>query len=418
MNLKSINNKIDFYNYSIILVSIFPLLGLKKTVLAISIFGFFSLYIFVYYRNYINFRKQDLKNILVLSSYYIALLVSFLFTSDKLVSLKLLEQNLSFIVFPTLLLINRNYIYKSTIIYSLNAFVLSNILIAIYVWSNISIYGIIRAFEENTYYNPVLRFFFSRLSGIHLPYLGMLFAFSCLILLNQLLKNEKEILVKKLIKIIFLLFLLISVFTFAARQSLILFFLISFFLIVFKTKSFQKKVLVLSSIILISIPLFYLPSVQIRIAEIQQTNLILPTKGQKSDEVNFRYGIYNCTFELIKENWLLGVRPENVQKKLNECYSNYTYESFDDFKHKTYNTHNQFFDIVLKFGVFGILGFIIFILWGIKNKSEYFYIFIFLVILSMMTENILNRQVGIVFFNFFNSLFFVEYLNCKEEIKN
>jgi preprotein translocase subunit SecG len=31
----------------------------------------------------------------------------------------------------------------------------------------------------------------------------------------------------------------------------------------------------------------------------------------------------------------------------------------------------------------------------------------------MLTENILDRQIGIVFFNFFNSLFFVQNLNKK-----
>lgn len=414
MNFKNIYNKIKIYNYSIILVSIFPLLGLKRTVFAIFIFSILSIFIFVTERNYKNFYRQDIKNILVLSSYYLVLLVSYFVSSDKLISIKLLEQNSSFIVFPLFLIINKNSIYKSTLIRSLNAFVVSNIAIAIYVWSNIYLYGIAKSFEENTYYNQVLRIFFSKFTGIHLPYLGMLFVFSCLILLNQVLK-VKEGLLEKTVKTFSLLFLLFSVFTFAARQSLLLFFLISFFLIIFKTKSFQKKIFFFSSIILISVPLFYLPSVKIRINEIKQTKLILPTKGQNSDEVNFRYGIYSCTFKLIEENWLTGVGPENIQKKLNECYLDYTYKSFDDFQHKTYNTHNQFFDFFLKFGILGLLWFIVFIFWGIKNTSEYFYIFISLSVLCMLTENILNRQVGIVYFNFFNSLFFVEYLNGKKK---
>jgi O-antigen ligase len=329
----------------------------------------------------------------------------------------LLEQNASFIIFPIFLIINKSVVSKSTLNRSLNVFVITNVVLAIYVWSNIYSYGIVRSFEENTYYKPVLRFFFSRLSGMHLPYLGMLFVFSCLILFNQLLKRERGSLLKKIFKSFVLLFLLISVFTFAARQALIIFFIISFFIIIFKSKTIQKKILILTSTILISIPLFYLPSVKIRIDEMKQTKLVLPAKGQKSDEVNFRYGIYNCTFRLIKQNWLSGVGPENVQKKLDECYSSYTYESYDDFRHKTYNTHNQFFDILLKFGIFGIFGFILYIFWGIKNNLEYYYIFISLCILSMLTENILNRQVGIVFFNFFNCLFFVEYLNRKRDIK-
>lgn len=414
MNYSITNIKIKLYNYSIIFVSAFPLLGLKNTVLAILLFSLLSIYVFITEKNYRKIKKKDIINIFVLSSYYLLLIISFFISSDKETSLKLLEQNSSFLIFPLLLVINKNFIYESTLRKSLIVFVISNLILAIYVWYNISLYGITKAFNENTYYYPILRLLFNRLTGIHLPYLGMLFIFSSLIITRQLLQVKKIFTIKNIFFLLVLMFLLISVFTFAARQSIVLFFLIFSGLIFFNIKNKLKKTLFFLIIILLTTPLFYMPNIQNRIKEITEAKLILPTKGQASDQVNFRYGIYNCTFELIKQNWIIGVGPENIQKRLNECYSCYTYKNFDDFQHKSYNTHNQFFDMFLKFGLFGLFWFIIYLFWGIRYKFEYYYIFIILSVLSMLTENILDRQVGIVFFNFFNSMFFVQYLNDKD----
>ena len=112
-------------------------------------------------------------------------------------------------------------------------------------------------------------------------------------------------------------------------------------------------------------------------------------------------------YEILKDNWLLGVGVENVQDKLNSCYGKYTYQNFDDFKNTTYNSHNQYLDIILKYGIFGLVLFFIFLLWGIKNNDFNYQIFIFLTLMSLISENIFDRQVGIVFFNLLNSLFFI-----------
>ena len=111
---------------------------------------------------------------------------------------------------------------------------------------------------------------------------------------------------------------------------------------------------------------------------------------------------------------MFGVGPQNVQKKLDECYSNYTYKNYDDFNKVTYNTHNQYFDVFLKYGILGLLLFFIFLFWGIKNKNPIYWFFLFLILFSMLTENIFNRQIGIVFFNFFNTLIFLSYLKSKK----
>ena len=69
-------NKIDLYNYSTILLGSFPILGLKKSVLAIIVWAVFSLVIMISEKSYKTIQKRDKINLLVLTSYYLAFVVS------------------------------------------------------------------------------------------------------------------------------------------------------------------------------------------------------------------------------------------------------------------------------------------------------------------------------------------------------
>lgn len=406
--------KIEFYNYSIILVSIFPLLGLKKSAFTIIIFTFFSIVVFFQEKNYKQINKTNFLNFLVLSSYFLAYLMAFFLSEDKIIFKKVLIQNLSFFIFPFFLIFNRKSIYKKTLKNSLLAFVLSNIILTLIIWFKIVVVGFNKILLLDNYYNPLFRNIFSNTSEIHLPYLGMLFVFSSLIILNNMINNNS----KKysiLIQSIAIFILISSIFLFASRIAILLFFVLSTLLIL-KKFSIKKNIVFLLILMLSLIPLFFIPTIKNRILDLNKTELILPNKNQTSAEVNFRFGIYNCVWKLSKENYLFGVGPENLQKELNNCYSSYTYRNYDDFIKKTYNTHCQYFDCLLKYGVFGLIVFSIYLFWGLNNKNNYYRAFIIIVLFSMITENILNRQIGIVFFNFFNTLFFVIYINEKEEL--
>ena len=400
-------NKIDIYNYCIILIATFPLLGLKKSSVAIIIFAVLSIIIFATDKNKRTFTKKDSLNLFVLTSFYLGFLISFIFSQDKASFVKTLVQNLSFLIFPLFLILNQKFVLKTTLNKTLNVFILSNVAIALYIWCIIFCKGVAAVFKQNTYYNPIIRNLFNHISEIHLPYLGLFFVFSSLILVNKIFENPKNKIFINVIRTIGIAVLMISVIAFAARVAVSLF-IIAVVLIAFKNISNLKRKLIFISMFLIAtFALLSSPPFKNRIKELTNTKLILPTMGQPSEEVNFRYGIYSCVYEILKDNWLLGVGVENVQDKLNSCYGKYTYQNFDDFKNTTYNSHNQYLDIILKYGIFGLVLFFIFLLWGIKNNDFNYQIFIFLTLMSLISENIFDRQVGIVFFNLLNSLFFI-----------
>jgi O-antigen ligase len=410
-------DRIKCYNYITISLAFFPLLGLKKSVIAVILWSLFSLFLFLSQKSYKTIAKKELINVLILSSYYLSCIVSFFFIEDKKLAFSFLEKNIAFFIFPFFLIMNQRLIFKDTLRKTLYLFVLSNLVLAVYIWGVIFSKGFLTSMQMDTYYNPVIRNYFADLSEIHLPYLGILFVFSALLVLKELLSQKIKFNWELVAKSLTLGLLLFSVIAFAARLALMIFLIVSFYL-VFKRASFFGKSIFLISIVALCFLMLSLPSSKKRIDEIIYTKMELPNKNQKSEEVNFRYGIYNCVNTVLKENWLFGVGPGNVQNELNKCYASYTYKNYDDYTNVEYNSHNQYLDIWLKYGIFGLIFFMFFLFWGIKCSNENYGIFLFIIVIAMLTENILNRQVGVIFFTFFNSLFFINRIDNFEKSTN
>lgn len=411
-------NKIDLYNYTTILLGSFPILGLKKSVLAIILWAVFSLIIMVSERSYSLIEKKDKINLLVLTSYYLAFVISFFFIEDKKLAMRFLEKNVAFLIFPVFMIVNKRFFYENTLKKTITVFIISNLILAAYIWVVILSKGYLNVMKSDTYYNPIIRNFFSDISEIHLPYLGILFVFSSLALLDDILNSAKKITYSNVLRCLAIALLIFSVISFAARLALILFIIGSLFMVFKKTSNVWIKIGFIVSILAILFLVFTIPSSKKRIDEIWNAKLILPNNTQKSEEVNFRYGIYNCVSIILKENWIIGVGPGNVQKKLDNCYSGYTYKNYDDYSKIEYNSHNQYLDIWLKYGIFGLILFFVFLLWGIKYIDLLYGIFLFIIMAAMLTENIFDRQVGVVFFTLFNTLFFINRKNHFEKSIN
>ncbi|RDI07968.1 O-antigen ligase family protein [Flavobacterium sp. AG291] len=400
-------NRLKTYEYITALVASFPLMGLKGGVYVVILWSVYSLYIAISMKSY-KLTNNDIKNVAVLSVLYLAYIVSYFFADDKREVGKLLERALPFLLFPLFMIMNKQFITKQALILSLKVFVASCILLSLYVWGVIFYKGIDNVFSEDNYYNPVIRNIFNDVSGIHLPYLGMLFVFASLILLYNMLVNRKANgYLKRLLQLVGIVFLLFSVATFMARMALFIFFIVAVFFCLKQMKTLKQLAIagIVGLIIIGSV--LMLPSSQRRIKEGLATEYVLPHAGQPSEQVNFRFGVYHCVQQVLKEHWLTGVGVDNVQKKLNECYSVYTYRASDDYININYNSHNQYFDIMLKYGIFGLIIFLISLFWGVKNKYIVYQGFIIVIFIALLTENIFSRQVGVLFFTFFNTLFFV-----------
>jgi len=119
-------------------------------------------------------------------------------------------------------------------------------------------------------------------------------------------------------------------------------------------------------------------------------------EGDPSRIVNWKSSI-----EVFRENLFFGTGTgddiDELQKKRDK--SHYVYKD-------KLNQHNQFLAEGTRLGLLGLVVFcfmLIFVALGIKDKHLGI-VFIVLIILGFLTENILDRQKGIVFFLFFSLL--------------
>lgn len=394
------------YRYITALVAAFPVLGSKAGNVSVMLWCVYSLFIVIKEQSY-KLEKKDIRDIIVLSVLYLSYIISYFFATDKHEAGKLLERNIPFLVFPLFMVMNKRFITQKTLRLSLNVYVISCILLCLYVWGILVSQGIDRIFKEDNYYNPVIRNIFSDTTGIHLPYLGMMFVFASSILLYEMLTAVGRNYVLLLGRTLGLVFLLVSVAAFMARTSLFIFFIVAVFFSLKKIKTAKQLLWVGALGLVFTTAILLLPSSQRRIKESLSAKYELPHAGQPSEEVNFRYGVYHCVKEVLAENWLTGVGAGNVQQELNACYSAYTYRGPDDFTNTTYNSHNQYFDIMLKYGIFGLVVFVVSLFWGIKNTNTIYQGFVIIIVIALLTENLFARQAGIIFFGFFNALFFV-----------
>jgi O-antigen ligase len=139
------------------------------------------------------------------------------------------------------------------------------------------------------------------------------------------------------------------------------------------------------------------------------------TKGISSKEyppalansINSRKVIWLCTLKNLRENnqWFLGVGTGDVQDHLTSCYKDsnpYMY------KHREFNAHNEYLQTLLRNGIFGLLILLIIIIFALKTGIQlnaYLYTgFVVFFFLSNLTESMLTRQAGVLFYALFNSL--------------
>jgi O-antigen ligase len=126
---------------------------------------------------------------------------------------------------------------------------------------------------------------------------------------------------------------------------------------------------------------------------------------------SYRVAINRCSIKLIKENIFWGYGVGDVQDQLNNCYQNTSKLLLD----RTYNSHNQYFDIWLKTGLIGFIYFLLFIMYllfsNIKAKNYLLMAVVLFFAVNFLFENVLARQSGVILFYFLIGFLTLEKLN-------
>ena len=122
--------------------------------------------------------------------------------------------------------------------------------------------------------------------------------------------------------------------------------------------------------------------------------------------LTMRIYFWEAAVQLIKQNALFGVGTGDVQQELNKTYV----EIKSPLEVEWYKRpHNQFLTITVALGIFGLIIFLVSIIYPVIILKSYlpklYWPFFIIAVLSFFLEDTLETQAGCTFFAFFNSLF-------------
>lgn len=237
---------------------------------------------------------------------------------------------------------------------------------------------------------------------IHPTFMSLYLAFAFFIFFYLLSKDSPKL----TIKIIYLLGMVSMIYfmnLFVSRIVLISFSLILFVWLFLMTKRWQYKIAVV--VLLLFIGLFVslaFPDVVYRFQETVQTDYTAPV-GNTQNSTNLRIAHWQCSWEVIKDNWLIGVAPGDAQDHLNLCYQQHGYSKA--LWERRFNAHNQMLQSWMGSGLIGlalllaIFSYPLYI--SLIRKHTLLIVLLGLYGAAAFTDSIFERQKGITFFFFF-----------------
>ncbi len=133
------------------------------------------------------------------------------------------------------------------------------------------------------------------------------------------------------------------------------------------------------------------------------------------NSIGVRVSIFKCISETITHSPFIGSGIGDVQNDLDRCYLGLELPSVAGM-----NAHNQFLQFVMGTGLVSLIIFLAMFVAcakkSLREKNRPYFFFLFLFLFCSLTESLLERQHGNMFFAFFNSLLFTHILS-KDDVR-
>ncbi|MEM9023923.1 MAG: O-antigen ligase family protein, partial [Bacteroidota bacterium] len=126
----------------------------------------------------------------------------------------------------------------------------------------------------------------------------------------------------------------------------------------------------------------------------------------QGNSVTQRLEFWKAGWGIVCENPFIGIGTGDVKQAYQQQYE--ATNSLLESKYRL-RAHNQFLTILVAFGCIGLLWFLVALLYPVLRQGQrphfFYWVFLFIALLSMLNEDTLETQVGVTFFAFFNCLF-------------
>ncbi|MDH7446370.1 O-antigen ligase family protein [Aquimarina sp. 2201CG14-23] len=399
--------KINYNSYSILLLVVYGLITSLKTRVS---------------REKLVIRIKEKKNIFFLTSLiFFVFIFSLLFSENLSYGIRSVQHLIPLLLFPISFFFLSEKISKKEITIIFKIYLVGCFLHIIYIHYNFYDLGLYNNIQEAKFYklpfrDAVLNFEYE---SLHPTYLSLWYCFAIVLILKDFerLKLGKNTLIL-FIKITFILVLVGTIILLSSRIGILALIIVLFCFFLRLRNKKTKWTLSFLFIIAIAFSFKNVSYISSRfINEFKQTKMSPPV-GKEHNSVNIRIGIYECSLKVIKNNLFFGVGIGDVQDRLNDCFSNF---NTDVYQQKNYNSHNYFLHSLLVAGIIGLFAVLImfYVLFKLALQfNSYAYIcFLLIVIIALLFENILSRNNGVMFFAFFNTLF-VQYFDSKKYVNS
>lgn len=249
------------------------------------------------------------------------------------------------------------------------------------------------------------------LTVLHRPYAGMFSIFAILGLIR--LYGATSSLKKRIFIALAILYFLFFIYVIYAKMSVIaLIAIASVFIIISAANRFGKYPVIAVGALIILTSLWYVSS--------DEKAMVVVNKLAKFEDfsykeynihlvssINIRYINWGCSIKVLRQDnsWLTGLGIGNTQDKLNLCYKDLNPWIYEN----QMNAHNEYLEETLRNGIAGLLilllCLLIPLLLSIRYRNYTYLSFLVLISVCCITENVLSRQAGIMFYAMFTSLF-------------
>lgn len=323
--------------------------------------------------------------------------ISFLYTTNLDAAFNLLELQASWFFIPMIFVFSAALITVEFRRILFVSFAISVLLLCIATY-------VIVAFKSGkfwpeavyNYYDPFGRILFSEEAGIHPSYWSMYLLFSMVIVFQKLK-------VKDYIKFLIILLMFPFMLILAAKNQMVLFFLVLALIIWnYIHVSVKAKVIIISVSVVLLIGIGALSE---------------PLRYRFRDELRQTLGerliLWNAGKEVIMEHPVLGVGLGDTDDEINKILIRDKNQKLNN-----YNLHNQYLDHWVTLGTVGVLALIVVLLIPLRHSDILFRIFILIIGISLLTESMLLRQKGLVFFLLFYGLCGAGYSLVKKSTQN
>jgi O-antigen ligase len=399
LSIAKVNN-IEKWKFFLLQLIAFSL-PLAPKVLPIFIVSIFILWLIEGdIRNKIKTFSAKKENFL-LTLFYLAHIPTLIWSENIDVAFSDLEIKLSMLVLPLVILSEPTKFFNR---YKLQLFqrFIEGAVIAILFLLSFAAYRYFQTFNEDV--------FFYRNFSVHLhpSYLSLYINFALLLVVHKVLKERSSSLFVNVI--LFLLFV-VCILLLLSKTGIISFLTVFVLGVILFTNSFKLSLKILSFALVISLigSHFFAPQTIVnRFTDLQNTISNNQIDNQTTSSTSVRVLVWQTAGKVIKEHPLIGVGIGDVKSTLTAKYE----EEGKGFALATkLNAHNQFLQTAVAMGIVGFLILAaILILSGIlafKNKNWLLVLFLLMNFINFLTESILERQAGVIFFSFFLSVFLV-----------